>query len=147
DTSEPDSVILYVDPAGGGKNNDETGYAVIAGLNGNVFLLDVGGVPGGYGIEQMETLAEIASKWRVNTVVIEKNMGYGAFKEVWIPILNKKHKCTVSEDYVTGQKELRIAEGLEPVLARGSFIVNQDCVQGDTDTIARYHVGKRLTYS
>lgn len=147
DTAPPDTLLMYVDPAGGGKNGDETGYAVLAGLNGNAFLLSVGGVPGGYGVQQMEALGDIAAKWKVQTVVIEKNMGYGAFKEVWLPILRRKWKCAVADDYVTGQKELRIAEGLEPVMARGSLIINQDCVEEDSDTIARYHVGKRLTYS
>lgn len=147
DTAAPDMVVMYIDPAGGGKNGDETGYAVLAGLNGNVFLLDVGGLPGGYGKDQMEALADVAKHWNVNEIVIEKNMGYGAFKEVWLPVLRKKHKCTVSDDYVTGQKELRIAETLEPVMARGSFIINEDIIELDSVSSGRYHAAKRLTYS
>lgn len=146
-TSLPDMIIMYVDPAGGGKNGDETGYAVMAGLNGNVYLLDIGGIPGGYGIEQMRELASIAKFWRVNEVVIEKNMGYGAFKEVWLPELRKEHTCAVTDDYVTGQKELRIIEGLEPVLARGSFIINEDIIEKDQASVNRYHASKRLFYS
>jgi hypothetical protein len=148
DTAPPDTVIMYVDPAAGGKNGDETGYAILAGLNGNAFLLDVGGIPGGYTVEQMEFLTDLAAKWKPNEIVIEKNLGYGAFKEVWLPVLRKKYKtASIIDDYVTGQKELRIAEGLEPVMARGSLIVDQSCVENDQDTISRYHVGKRLTFS
>src|SRR5690606_32377428 len=117
-------------------------------LNGNAFLLDVGGIPGGYTVEQMEFLTDLAAKWKPNEIVIEKNLGYGAFKEVWLPVLRKKYKtASIIDDYVTGQKELRIAEGLEPVMARGSLIVDQSCVENDQDTISRYHVGKRLTFS
>lgn len=148
DTAPPDTVIMYVDPAAGGKNGDETGYAILAGLNGNAFLLDVGGIPGGYTVDQMEFLTDLAAKWKPNEIVIEKNLGYGAFKEVWLPVLRKKYKtASIIDDYVTGQKELRIAEGLEPVMARGSLIVDQSCVENDQDTISRYHVGKRLTFS
>lgn len=146
-TSVPDMIVMYVDPAGGGKNGDETGYAVMAGLNGNVFLLDIGGVPGGYNTEQMEHLAAIAKYWKVNEVIIEKNMGYGAFKEVWAPILRKEHVCALSDDYVTGQKELRIIEGLEPVISRGSFIINESIIEDDAASINRYHASKRLFYS
>lgn len=146
-TSAPDMIVMYIDPAGGGKNGDETGYAVMAGLNGNVFLLEIGGVPGGYNIAQMETLAAVAKFWNVNEVMIEKNMGYGAFKEVWLPILRKEHVCAVSDDYVTGQKELRIIEGLEPVIARGSFIINESILEQDAVSVNRYHASKRLFYS
>lgn len=140
-------IVMYVDPAGGGKNGDETAYAVTGFLNGNIYLLDVGGVPGGYNVEQMDALSEVAAKWKVNRVIIEKNMGYGAFKAVWLPSLTLKHKCHVDEDMVHGQKERRIAETLEPVAGRGSLIVGLDLVEADNATTARYAPEKRLQYS
>lgn len=139
--------VMYVDPAGGGKNGDETGYAVTGFLNGNIFLLAAGGIPGGYGIKQMERLAEIALQWQVNKVIVEKNMGYGAFTAVWLPILRKVWKGAVEDDYVTGQKELRIIETLEPVIARGSFIVNEALLQEDIDTTMVHDPAKRSLYS
>jgi len=139
--------VMYVDPAGGGKNGDETGYAITGFLNGNIYLLSCGGVPGGYNVEQMTTLAQLAKRWEVNKVVVEKNMGYGAFTEVWLPVLRKHHECAVEDDFVTGQKELRIVETLEPVIARGSLIVNRAVVDEDRDACSRYPAAQRMLFS
>lgn len=147
DTAKLQGIVMYVDPAGGGKNGDETAYAVTGFLNGNVYLLAAGGVPGGYNIDQMTKLAEIAAKWMVNRVIIEMNMGYGAFKEVWLPILRQHHECAVEDDYVHGQKELRIIETLEPVMARGALIVSESVIDEDTDTSAKHEVQKRTLCS
>lgn len=139
--------IMYIDPAGGGKNGDETAYAVTGFLNGNVYVLACGGLPGGYGTPQMEALADIAADWGVMEVIVEKNMGYGAFTVVWLPILRAKWTCKVSEDFVTGQKELRIVETLEPVISRGSLILNEAIVETDQTETARYEGAKRALYS
>lgn len=147
DTGELQGVVMYVDPAGGGKNGDETGYAVTGFLNGNIYVLDVGGVPGGYAVTVMETLAEIAAKWKPNHIFVEKNMGFGAFKEVWTPILRKYWEGSIQDDMVHGQKERRIIDTLEPVMGRGALIINRAIVESDTSTTLRYEGGKRVTYS
>lgn len=143
ETAKLQGIVMYIDPAGGGKNGDETAYAVTGFLNGNIYLLAAGGVPGGYNIDQMTRLAEIAAKWKVNKTIIEMNMGYGAFREVWLPILRQHHDCAVEDDYVTGQKELRIIETLEPVIARGALIVGENVIDEDTDTSAVHDLSKR----
>lgn len=147
DTALLQGIVMYVDPAGGGKNGDETAYAVTGFLNGNIYLLSCGGIPGGYGLDQMNRLALIAAKWQVNKVIIEQNMGYGAFRAVWLPILREHHECLVEDDYVTGQKELRIIETLEPVIARGSLIVNESVVDEDRETSGVHEASKRGLYS
>lgn len=139
--------IMYVDPAGGGKNGDETAYAVTGFLNGNIFVLAAGGLPGGYGTQQLKQLAEIAADWQVNEVIVEKNMGYGAFTVAWLPTLREVHQCKVSEDMVYGQKELRICETLEPIIARGSLILNEAIIEQDQIETARYASNKRTLYS
>lgn len=147
DIGELQGKIMYVDPAGGGSNGDETAYAVTGFLNGNIYLLSAGGVPGGYGVAQMERLADIAARNKVNTVIVEKNMGYGAFVEVWTPILQARHPCSIQDDYVTSQKELRIIETLEPVICRGSLIVCDNVFEEDRDTTVSYPANTRLHYS
>lgn len=147
DVSKLQGVIMYVDPAGGGKNGDETAYAVTGFLNGNIFLLACGGLPGGYSTAVMQRLAEIAGKWQVERVIVEKNMGYGAFSAVWLPILRAVHQCAIDEDMVHGQKELRIIETLEPVISRGSLIVNEEVVEEDRSTSAVHPPAKRSLFS
>lgn len=144
---EFDGVVCYIDPAGGGVNADETAYAVTAFLNGNVYVLEVGGVPGGYDIEKLTDLAQRVSKWKPQTVIIEKNMGFGAFREVFLPVMAAMHKCSVEDDYVTGQKEKRIIGTLEPVIGRGALIINEGVIEQDTADCARYPARDRLTYS
>ncbi|WP_448500709.1 phage terminase large subunit [Sphingomonas sp.] len=157
ETASLQGVVMYVDPAGGGRNGDETGYAITGFLNGNIYLLAAGGLPGGYSLSVMKRLSALARKWAVNKIIIEQNMGYGAFREVWLPILRADeheagvtipgYKGAVEDDYVTGQKELRIIETLEPVMSRGSLIVNEDVIEEDAATSANHEASKRALYS
>lgn len=65
--------ILCVDPSGRGK--DETGYAVLYYLNGYIYVMEVGGLLGGYSDVVLNKLAKVAKKYKVNEVVIEGNFG------------------------------------------------------------------------
>lgn len=145
--AELQSKIMYIDPAGGGKNGDETGYCVMGLLNSNLYLLEVGGIPGGYDIQQMETLAEVAKRHKVHSVVIEKNFGYGSFREVFHPVLRSYHSCAIEDDMVHGQKEKRIAEVLGPIIGRNSLIVLEDCIEQDVKHCYRYGAADRQGYS
>ena len=147
ETAAFQGIVAYIDPAGGGMNADETAYAVTGFLNGNVYLIDVGGVPGGYSVETLKVLAERLAKHKPNTVIIEKNMGFGAFREVFLPILHKVHQCAVTDDYVTGQKEARIIATLEPVINAGRLIVSEAAIEQDRDDCARYAPKDRASYS
>jgi hypothetical protein len=48
---------------------------------------------------------------------------------------------------VTGQKELRIIQTLEPVIARGSLIVNEEIALTEDDSLNRYPINVKQTYS
>lgn len=148
DTDKAVGVVMYVDPAPGGANADETGYAVTAFLNGNIYVLAVGGIPGGYGVDKMNALAEIALEFKPNEIVIEKNMGYGAFREVWLPVLAKVYTdAAIKDDYVTGHKETRICNTLEPVIGRGSLVFTREALQRDEKDCERYTPANRTMYS
>lgn len=153
ETAKLQSVVAYIDPAGGGQNADETAYAICGFLNGNVYLLAVGGIPGGYDPDRLEILAlrikpyeSVAAGPLV--VKIEKNMGFGAFRAVFTPVL-RKHCPTagIEDDLVSGQKEARIIKTLEPVMGRGSLIVTENAVRHDLETSSTYAPALRLTYS
>ena len=141
-------VVAYIDPAGGGANADETAYAIGGFLNGNVYLLAVGGIPGGYEEDKMRLLATRLKAFNPTVCKIEKNMGFGAFRAVFSPILRKELPgCGIDDDLVTGQKEARIINTLEPVMGRGALIVTEQAVTHDADTSASYAPALRLTYS
>jgi hypothetical protein len=125
-------IHMYVDPAPGGLNGDESGYFVSGLANANIFGFDLGGIPGGYEEHKLRALALIVKKWGVNVVSIEKNMGYGAFREVWTPILRAiAPEVGIEDDMVHGQKETRILATVEPILGRGSLILNEDILESD----------------
>ena len=147
ETANLQGIMAYIDPAGGGANADETAYAVTGFLNGNIHVLDIGGLPGGYNIDVLKQLAERIALWKPQTVTIEKNMGFGAFREVFVPVLHLVHQCAITDDMVTGQKETRIIATLEPVIGRGALIFNEGLIERDIEDCQRYAAKDRLSYS
>lgn len=144
--------MMYIDPAGGGQNADETAYAVTAFMGGRVYVLDVGGVPGGLDEERcLLPLAAVAVKWRVKNVQAEENFGKGALMNVFRPVLSReaaKHGLTIGTEDVweSGQKELRIIDTLEPVLGAGKLVMHTDILQSDWQQVQRYSGDARNTY-
>jgi hypothetical protein len=140
--------ITYIDPAGGGKNADETAYSSTSLLNSTIYLMGHGGLPGGYDESLLQELAERIAEDNPYKVVIEKNMGYGAFRVVFEPIIRKLlPDIAIEDDLVTGQKELRIINTLEPVIGRGALVVTPRVVEQDAVDCARYAPKDRNTYS
>lgn len=137
-------VVMSIDPSGRGA--DETGYAVIAMLHGQLFVLDAGGLYGGYSADTLEGLAKIASKWQVNDIVIEANFGDGMFTELLKPVLLKHHKCRVEEVKHSKQKEQRIIDTLEPVMNQHRLIFNMDIIQRDYDNIPEKTQGEKAHF-
>ena len=116
--------VLAIDPSGRGK--DETAYAVVKMLNGILYVIDFGGITGGYSSETLQALSVIARKYLVNQVLIESNFGDGMFMELLKPTLTKIYPCTIEEVRHSIQKEKRIIDTLEPVM-------NQQCFLGDRE--------------
>ncbi|QXV74306.1 terminase large subunit protein [Rhizobium phage RHEph15] len=138
---------MYVDPAGGGQNADEIAVAITGFLAGRVFLLHIDGRTGGPTEENLRWLTELAKKWKVRTIGIEKNFGNGAFRLIWEPVLVQSHKCGIEEVWESGQKELRIIDILEPVINNGKLVVHEDLFREDIESIQRYPAADRNTYS
>ncbi len=136
--------VLGIDPAGRGK--DETSYAVVKMLNSQLFVTAAGGLPGGYSEETLKTLAEVAKDQQVNEVIIESNFGDGMFTALFQPVLAKVHKVTVNEVRHSIQKEKRILDCLEPVLARHKLIVDEAIVHQDYNSTQKLPPDKALKY-
>lgn len=139
--------FMYVDPAAGGANADETAYSIGSMVNGNIIVLAAGGIPGGYDLEKLNALSALAKEFKITRLIIEKNMGYGAFKEVLLPILRQHWQCQVEDDLVTGRKEARIINTLSPIMGRGSLIFDEAVVKMDEKCCARYSPSLRQSYS
>lgn len=136
--------VLAIDPSGRGK--DETAFAVIKMLNSQLFLTAAGGLPGGYSEETLKELAVIAKDHDVNEVIIESNFGDGMFTALFQPILAKIHKVTINEVRHSIQKERRILDVLEPVLARHKLVVDESIIQKDYNSTQHLPPDKALKY-
>lgn len=149
----PEECVAYIDPAAGGANADETAYAGGCFLNGNVWALAAGGVPGGYDEEKLRELARRLLPFKPRLVKIEKNMGFGAFRAVFTPVCRAVFEearlpCPgFEDDLVTGQKELRIINTLAPVMGRGALIVAGAVFEEDARCCAVYPPALQNSYS
>lgn len=124
--------VLAIDPSGRGK--DETAYAVVKFLNGYLFVMEVGGLQGGYSDSVLTTLAQKAKFWGVSNVLIESNFGDGMFTKLITPFFSRIHPVGIEEIRSTTMKEARIIETLEPVLGAHKVVINQSVITDD------YHV-------
>lgn len=133
-------VKMWIDPSGRGA--DLTGYAVVGELNGRLFVLDVGGIVGGYSPDTLGQLAEIAEKFKAREIFVEDNFGQGMFVELFRPTLldlfTEDWGASVDTVRVSGQKELRIISALEPV-------VNQHRLVISPDTVSNHELQKQYT--
>ena len=136
--------VMSIDPAGRGK--DETGYAIVKMLNGNLFVPDAGGLQGGYSEETLELLAKKAKAHKVNRIIVESNFGDGMFNQLMTPILRKIYPCTIDEVRHNTQKEKRIIDTLEPVLNQHRLIVDPKVIKNDYDSAQDYPPEHQLKY-
>ena len=132
DMSEYTGAVMSIDPSGRGK--DETGYAVVKSLAGNLYVTEAGGLAGGYEPETLEALAYAAKRNQVKYIIIEANFGDGMFTQLLKPVLQRIYPCTVEEVKHSTQKEARIIDTLEPVMSTHRLIVDQKVIQRDFET-------------
>jgi hypothetical protein len=146
--------MIYVDPAGGGKNGDETVASVTYFLHGYIYLMEQLALPGGFDEGVFTRLSQLARKHMVNIIHVEQNYGNGAFAQIWRPNLlasykeaGHSHAPQIEDIHEIGQKELRIIDSIEPVMARHRLIVNEQVWIDDLAQSQKYPVDQRSTYS
>ena len=139
-----DGSVLAIDPSGRGA--DETGYAVVKMLAGYLYLVEAGGIEGGYDQKTLQTLADIAKKHKVNTVLIESNFGDGMFSELFKPYLQRTYPVTMEEVRHSKQKELRIIDTLEPVMNQHKLIIDPEVIRNDYESVQHHPPEKAQRY-
>jgi len=137
-------VVMSVDPSG--RGSDELGYAVVAYLNGNLFLLASGGLRGGYSEPNLKKLSLIAKEFKVKQILVESNLGLGMFSELLKRYLGVIYPCSIEEVRHTKQKEVRIIDTLEPVLNQHRLMVDTDVITQDLASTECYPSETRSQY-
>ena len=125
-------VVMHIDPSGRGA--DETAYAIVAHLNGNLFLLEVGAYTDGYSEVVLEGLAKAAKRHKVQVIQLEDQFGQGMLESLLQPYLQVHHPCLIEPVRSNVQKERRIINALEPVLNQHRLVVNRSVVENDVKT-------------
>ena len=138
--------VMTIDPSGRGQ--DELAYNVGGVLNSQIFLLKQGGKQGGYSLENLRFLAELAKEYKVNKIKIESNFGDGMFTALFIPIIKKLgYQCEIEEIRHNTQKERRIIDTLEPVMNQHRLIIDKQVIIDDANSIKIYPYEKQQQYS
>lgn len=138
--------VLAIDPAGRGK--DETAACVVGQVNGYLALLHLKAWRGaGYSDEVLQELARIAAKFKVCQVVVEANFGDGMFSRLLEPHLARSGwHAAIEEVRVTGQKERRIIDTLEPVMEQHRLLVDPSVLEADLRDIPGVAVAAQAQY-
>jgi len=136
--------VLAIDPSG--RGSDETAYAVVKMLNGFLYVVDAGGVEGGYSDATLQHLTDLAKIHQVNMVLIESNFGDGMFTELLKPYMLKTYPCTIEEVRHNTQKESRIIDTLEPVMNQHRLIIDPKVIQKDYDSVQSMPPDKGIKY-
>jgi hypothetical protein len=133
-----DYKILVFDPAGSGT--DESAYSIIATLNGQLYILEVGGfLEAGYERESIDFISKLAIKHKVNAVVVETNGVGQSFPTIIQQAIKEeiaKQKIFnmaigIEPIYHTTNKEKRIIKYLESNLSMGKIIISKDAIEKD----------------
>lgn len=138
---------MVVDPAGGAgkeqtqrskQRHDETAWAIISQLYGNLFLKCVGAYSGGHDVPNLMKIVQAAKLHGVNEIHIEKNFGGELLGELIKPLLKREFSqprpgmdegwaCRVESFHRTkhdGHKEQRIVSIMDPILLQHRLIVD-----------------------
>lgn len=129
-------VVMSIDPSG--RGGDELGYAIVAHLNGYLFVLRCKGLRGGYVDSNLELLAREAKAYGVNEIIVESNFGDGMFAALLAPHLQRIHPVRVEEVHNSIQKERRIIDTLEPVMNQHRLVVDSKVLMDDQENYNDY---------
>ncbi|MDR5812028.1 phage terminase large subunit [Caballeronia sp. LZ033] len=139
-----EQAVLFVDPSGRGK--DETAWAVVKTLNGKMYVVESGGVSGDPDTA-MVAVATAAKRHKVHEILVEPNYAGNIWINAFEPKLSKVWPaekpgdtagCSVKEaEWSRTQKEVRIIETLEPVMATHRLVVDESVAQ---DAVLMYQL-------
>jgi len=136
---------MFVDPSGRGK--DETSWAIVNMLFGNLFLMDVGGSKGGYEDELLVKLLQRAKYFGVKLILVEPNMGDGMFARLLMSKRPGIYDVAIEDDkWARMKKEDKIIDTLEPIMNQHRLIVDRSAVQRDYESTLGYPQEEQNSY-
>tara|TARA_R100000664_G_C2753054_1_gene140433 strand:+ start:172 stop:1842 length:1671 start_codon:yes stop_codon:yes gene_type:complete len=121
------SRVMYIDPSGRGE--DETAVCVASFANGYIFIHELIGYPGGYEKGVLKKISRLAYDYDVKHIRVESNFGDAMYCQLLLPVVMEVCGRVAVEDYrVTGRKEARIIEALEPVMSSHRLVFDRRAI-------------------
>jgi len=122
--------VVFVDPAGRGA--DETAVCVASVVNGYIVIHELIGLEGGYSEPVLEKIAKKALQYNASIIRVESNFGDGAVSALLRPIVARMCGQVSVEDFrVSGAKEKRIIDNIEPVMAAHRLVFNTSAIRDE----------------
>lgn len=119
--------VMYIDPSGRGE--DETAVCIASFANGYVFIHELIGYPGGYEQGVLKKIARMAREYDVNHIRVESNFGDAMYCQLLAPVVYDMCGKVLIEDYrVSGRKEARMIEALEPVMSSHRLVFDRRAI-------------------
>ena len=122
--------VVFVDPSG--RGSDETAVCIASLANGYIVVHDILGLEGGYSEPTLQHICKLAMKYKATSIRVESNFGDGAVAALLRPIAYKMiNGCAVDEYRVSGQKERRMLDNLEPVTTNHRLVFNARAIRDE----------------
>jgi hypothetical protein len=120
--------IMFVDPSGRGA--DETAVCVMSFVNGYLVCKALTGFEGGYDQATLAKICKLADLHGARRIMVESNYGDGMFGSLLRPVSLTvcKGKTSIEEFRVSGSKERRILDVLEPVIAQHRLVMDSKVI-------------------
>ena len=120
--------VLFVDPSG--RGSDETAICVASFVNGYIVIHVLSGLPGGYDEVTLAKIAKLAMQYDVNSIMVEANYGDGMFSSLLRPVVASiAGRIAVQEFKVSGNKERRIIDILEPIMSQHRLVFDTSAIK------------------
>ena len=124
--------VMHIDPSG--RGTDETAVCVASYGNGYIWIHELLGFDGGYEDDLLEELVKLALEYPIlNLIRYEENYGDGMFGSLLRPHIGRLAGVQIGlEGYrVSGMKEARIINTLEPVMSQHRLCVSKKAMKDE----------------
>ncbi len=126
--------VVFVDPSGRGA--DETAVCVASQVNGYIVIHELFGLEGGYDEPTLEKIAKKCLQYGATQIRVESNFGDGTVAALLRPVVGRICGQVAVEDYrVSGQKERRMIDNIEPVLAGHRMVFDRRAIREEKTQI------------
>jgi hypothetical protein len=116
---------MFIDPSGRGA--DETAICIASFAHGYVVIHELLGIQGGYDTPTLMQVCKLVNRYNINLIRYESNYGDGMFGKIMQPVISEHCGPVAIEEYrVSGQKEVRIVNALEPIMAQHRLVMDTE---------------------